>query len=339
MISTIRIVQLLILCLISIAFATPAVAQSWTSANGKHTIEAEFVQQKDDKVQLKKESNGKLIWVELKKLSKDDQERAKRLQKEADKKAKEASKSKDEDLDQIELECTAAVKESKFGGEKPQVVVSVIASGPSAAKALRYGKIKLAKFMDGDGKKLTQEEDRFSFDDLSKSFKKIDRESMFSDHPDDGVAIEFKLPADVNPEMIGKISGTFSIMTGGEKSVESMSNLSKYFGKTIKSDALKKSRLKIEVEKPSTENNGYSLSFNVSGNLDSLNRIWVGDADEEKLEEQQGSSNSSFGKKANYSFFFTGDVSEAAVLHVETVEGAVESKILFDFSDVEVAKK
>ena len=81
------------------------------------------------------------------------------------------------------------------------------------------------------------------------------------------------------------------------------------------------------------------MSFNVSGNLDSLNRIWVGDADEEKLEEQQGSSNSSFGKKANYSFFFTGDVSEAAVLHVETVEGAVESKILFDFSDVEVAKK
>ena len=339
MISTIRIVQLLILCLISIAFATPAVAQSWTSANGKHTIEAEFVQQKDDKVQLKKESSGKLIWVELNKLSKDDQKRAKRLQKEADKKAKEASKSKDEDLDQIELECTAAVKESKFGGEKPQVVVSVIASGPAAAKALRYGKIKLAKFMDGDGKKLTQEEDRFSFDDLSKSFKKIDRESMFSDHPDDGVAIEFKLPADVNPEMIGKISGTFSIMTGGEKSVESMSNLSKYFGKTIKSDALKKSRLKIEVEKPSTENNGYSLSFNVSGNLDSLNRIWVGDADEEKLEEQQGSSNSSFGKKANYSFFFTGDVSDAAVLHVETVEGAVESKILFDFSDVEVAKK
>ena len=116
MISTIRIVQLLILCLISMAFATPAVAQSWTSANGKHTIEAEFVQQKDDKVQLKKESNGKLIWVELKKLSKDDQERAKRLQKEADKKAKEASKSKDEDLDQIELDCTAAVKESKFGG-------------------------------------------------------------------------------------------------------------------------------------------------------------------------------------------------------------------------------
>ena len=73
----------LVLPLILFAFATPAFAQSWTSAGGKFTIEAEFVQLKDGKVQLKKDSDGELIWVELEKLSADAQKQAKRLQTEA----------------------------------------------------------------------------------------------------------------------------------------------------------------------------------------------------------------------------------------------------------------
>ena len=333
-----RFAQFLLVCLVLIVFATPTFAQqSWTSASGKFTIEAEFVQQKDGRVQLKKESNGDLIWVELSELSTDDQKRARRLQKEADEKAKQASKPENGLLDQIDLECTAALKESKFNGENAQVVVSVTAVGPPAADAMMYGKIKLAKFMDGEGKKLSQEKDRFSSTDMSKSLDKVERDSMFADHPDDGVVVEFKLPADVIPDSIGELSGAFSILTGGERSIESMPNLSEYFGKTLKNDVLKKAKLKIEVEKPSTENDSYNMSFNVSGNLESLNRIWVGDADKKELEEQQGFSNSSSGKRANYSFFFKDDVSEVAVLHIETVEGAVELKVPFTFNDVEVA--
>ena len=333
-----RSVLFLFSCLSLVAFATPAFGQSWSSANGKFKIEAEFVQVEGDRVQLKKDSNGKLIWVELNKLSAADQKRAKRLQKKADKETSQESKpDKNELLDQIKLECTAELKESDFNGEEAQVVVSVTASGPPAAEALRYGKIKLVKFTDGEGKKLDAEKDRFSINDISKSFEKIERGSMFANHPDDGVAIEFKLPADVRPAVIGEISGTFSILTGGERSIESMSELSKQFGKTIKNPALKKAKLKIEVEEPSTDNDTYGMSFNVSGNLKSLNRIWIGDADQKELEEQQGSSNSSYGKKANFAFFFGSDVSDTAVLHVETVEGAIEVKVPFEFSDIEVS--
>jgi len=55
-------------------------AQVWTSANGTHELEAEFVQLKDGKVQLRRAGNDKLMWIELKKLSEDDRKRAKALQ-------------------------------------------------------------------------------------------------------------------------------------------------------------------------------------------------------------------------------------------------------------------
>lgn len=332
--------QYLLPCLILVAFATPAFGQTWESASGKFKIEAEFVQLKDGKVQLKKESNDKLIWVDLEKLSQDAQKQARQLHKEVEKKMEKMAAASEPDksdmLGQIELEYSAELKESDFNGEKPQVVVSVVATGPPAAEAIRYGKIKLAKFADGSGTKLTPEKDRFSIDDISKSLVKIDRDSMFGNHPDDGIAVEMKLPADVNPEMIAEFSGTFSILTGGERSVASIPNLSDFFGKTIKSDELNKAKLIIKVDKPTTENDGFNLSFNVSGKLKSLNRIWVGDGDQKELEEQQGNSHSSSGRQANFSFFFRDDVSDVAVLYVETVDGAVEVKVPFEFTDMEV---
>ena len=201
---------------------------------------------------------------------------------------------------------------------------------------MQYGKIDLKKFADGDGKKLTPEKDEFSFNDITKSFEKIKRDGFFANHPKDGVAIELKLPAKVTPKKISEVSGTFSMLTGGKRSIESIPNLAKQFSKTVKNDALKKAKLKVEVEKPSATDDSHTLSFNVSGNLKSLNRIWIGDAKQKKLDQQQGSSNSGSENSANYSFFFSEDVSKSAVLYIETVEGAVELKIPFEFSDVKV---
>lgn len=326
----------LVLALILLAFATPAFAQSWTSANGQHTIEAGFVQLKDDKVQLKKESNGNLIWVDLKKLSSDAQKQAKRLQKEANGNSGKADKPNNKALlAKVKLKYTAELKKSKFSGEASQVVVAVIASGRPAAEAMKYGKVKLEKFADGEGEKLTPEKDDFSMTDITESFDKIERDTMFSNHPEKGIAVEFKLPANVKPKMIREMSGTFSILTGGKRSIESVSNLAEQFGKAVKSDALKKAKLKVEVEEPS-DDDGYSMSFNVSGDLESLNRIWIGDAKQKDLVEQQGSSNSGFGNKMNYSFFFKKDVSDTAVLYIETVEGAIELKVPFEMSNTKV---
>ena len=81
-----------VLFLILFGLATPALAQSWTSANGKFTIDAEFVQVKEDKVQLKKNSDGKLIWVDLKKLNPEARKQAKRFQKEAGEQTSDSKK-------------------------------------------------------------------------------------------------------------------------------------------------------------------------------------------------------------------------------------------------------
>ncbi|MDB2687261.1 hypothetical protein N9Y42_08615, partial [Mariniblastus sp.] len=178
---------------------------------------------------------------------------------------------------------------------------------------------------------------RFSPNDITKSFVKVERGSFFGNHPKDGVAIELKLPADVTPKKISELSGTFSMLTGGKRSVESVSKLADHFGKTLEIDALNKAKLKIEVEEPSTDDDSYALSFNVSGNLDALNRLWIGDAQQKDLSTQQGSSTSSSEESENYSFFFKSDVSDSAVLHIETVDGAVELMVPFEFKNTKVS--
>jgi hypothetical protein len=64
----------LIAAVLAFAVCTPvASARTWTDSTGKHTLEAEFVEMKDGKVQLKKE-DGKTITIPIEKLSDPDQE-------------------------------------------------------------------------------------------------------------------------------------------------------------------------------------------------------------------------------------------------------------------------
>jgi len=100
---------------------------------------------------------------------------------------------------------------------------------------------------------------------------------------------------------------------------------------------LQKAGLKIQVEKPENNDGNFGLSLNVSGKIKTINRLYVGDSNKEKLESENGFSTSGFNNQMNYSFFFSQEIPEDAVLYVEVVSGASELKIPFEFSDIEVS--
>jgi hypothetical protein len=70
-----RVHYAILAALALVAGAAEAATRTWTSANGKFTIEAEMVTVKDEKVQLRK-ANGDLIEVPLDKLSEADRQYA-----------------------------------------------------------------------------------------------------------------------------------------------------------------------------------------------------------------------------------------------------------------------
>jgi hypothetical protein len=79
--------KLLIVAAIVYAVCAPmALARTWTDSSGKHTVEAEFVDLKDGKVRIKKES-GEIITVPVEKLSEPDQEFVERHRMPSDEKA------------------------------------------------------------------------------------------------------------------------------------------------------------------------------------------------------------------------------------------------------------
>ena len=333
--------------------ANSAFGQEWTSANGKFKVEAKFIQLDNGEVELERKSNGKVIKVALSKLSDDDQKRARKLQEAADKKKMEMAEKKKMEmagkkmgksdlLEQLELKCEAGFSEmSNFGSDKDEqtpIVIKVTAIGKPAVDATQYGKLKLESFADSEGKALKPEKDKFSMDDISKTMVKVDRESsFFSSHPDDGVTIEINLPAKDQPESISKLSGTFSLMTGGTRTMEAIQELPSQYGKRVKSAALQKAGLKIKVEKPENDNGNFGVSFMVSGKTKTINRLYVGDSNKEKFESENGFSTSGFNKQMNYSFFFSEEIPEDAILYVEVVSGASVLEVPFEFSDIEVS--
>ncbi len=65
--------RMLIIAVLISAVSTPITyARKWTDSTGKYTVEAEFLEMRDGKVQLKTD-NGKIISVPMDKLSKVDQ--------------------------------------------------------------------------------------------------------------------------------------------------------------------------------------------------------------------------------------------------------------------------
>ncbi|MEL7497237.1 MAG: SHD1 domain-containing protein [Planctomycetota bacterium] len=331
--------------------STSLLADTWTSANGQFKIEAQFLQLKDGRVQLKRDDNQKTIWVDLDKLSKADQAKAQRLAKGADEQpmtqGDKPSPKKSEPADLLKsIKLTAKAQFEEFaefdenGKELPKnLKVIVTAKGKPAATAFLYGKLKLDDLVDGDGNKIKLKSNKFSFNDITKELVKIDRgDDFFSSHPKDGVAVELVIPGDSVPKKIATAKGSFKISTGGERELIKFENLESFKGGKLENKSLKAAGIQADAEIKS-EQGGTNLSVNLKGKLTQISMFIVGDPKQNELDEQNGFSSSGDDNFYNHSFYFDAkELPKNTTLFIEVVNNPVQLDIPFDFENIKMPK-
>jgi len=333
--------QFLFACLLMLTVALgSAQAQTWSSASGKHKIDAEFVQLDGKRLQLRRRSNEKLIWVELKELSVEDQKRAKDLHRE-----REESLASDP---QEMLKNISVVVEIEGGpptnafwldddGAKiptrPRQEITLIASGKPLSDVYVSRDINIKIMKDGDG-------DDILNDGMIRSLSNLDRhlhrpESRFYDfRPRGGVPVcSFKLSSP--PESISTFAGTFRVWTGGKRTKFKIGDLNRLVGKTINHQALDDAGLKVFFEEPIMKNGEidrvkkYVRRISVEGNLINLVDLYIADKKGKEAELGQHGYALSKSGKATY----TSEVRSLSdqFLYIETVADPVDLEVPFEF--------
>ena len=125
------------------------------------------------------------------------------------------------------LTAWAEIRKAQFGGEsrKTEVVVTINKFDDAAVGANSFGKIELTEFLDGVGTPIEAEKGRVGISDISKSWIRVYRDLTHTKpamvHPEKGLAVEIRLSPRNKPTVIGRVVGKFSIVTGGERIVDS----------------------------------------------------------------------------------------------------------------------
>ena len=251
------------------------------------------------------------------------------------------------------LTAYADVRKAQFGGDRgwTQVVVAINMTGDAAAEALKYGKIELTEFVDEAGRPIEPEKSRVGVADITKSYLRVYRDLTSTKtnlvHPKDGLLVDVRVPANTKPLEIRRLVGKFSIITGGERITDSVDNLNGILGQAVESEMLKGLGVKAEmgekIEKHTsklsrTPIDFFDLTFTLTGNYKSLDRVWIGDAERQQLEGLDGEGDTGVvDGKQTWRFTFTDESAiEKAVLYFESNDGESEMEVPFEFSDLKV---
>lgn len=308
------------------------VADTWTSASGKFKIEATFVQLKDGKIQLKRDDNGKLLWVELAKLSKADRKKANRLATNDS----GLSRAAPAGLAQ-QVKVAVKMKLDEHFPSRRAMKFSITAMGEPAADAFLYGKFKFKKFLDASGKAVVYEEDTFGFAEMSKSMETVKRDGPIDHHPKAGVAFDFEIEPEDLPQTISLVNGEFQLATGGTRSVVKVTNIASMINKKVQDKLLKKARIKVAVANPPSSNRGVGIMFVVSGKRETMTSLRVLDEAGEAFEEHTGTGTTTSNGVVDYEFYFAGnELPDGATLYIELVENPETIKVPFEFKNLDV---
>lgn len=321
-----------LILLVAILSCSTAVADTWTSASGKFKIEASFVQLKDGKIQLKRDDNDKLLWVELAKLSKADQEKANRLAANDS----DSSPTKPEGLAQ-QVEVAVKMELDEHFPNRRAMKFSITATGEPAADAFLYGKFKFKKFLDASGQAVVYEEDTFGFREMSESMETVNRDGPIDHHPKAGVAFDFEIEPEDLPQKLSLIKGEFQLATGGTRSIVKVENIASMINKKVQDKLLKKARIKVAVANPPSSNRGVGIMFVVSGKRETMTSLRVLNEDGEAFEEQTGTGKTTSNGIVDYEFYFAGgELPDGATLYIELVENPETIKVPFEFKNLDV---
>ena len=303
----------------------------WKDKSGKFSVKARLIKVDGNTVFLRRSDNGKTAKVPLGKLSKNDRDF---LAGSGSPAGTGSSKS--------ELKLSGKMiwsdAEFGFGDEEPRrlLQLEIIARGKAAAEALEFGMLKLDSMSSEEGKELQPRKERFAMNDLSRTYKKVDRnDKFFAKHPKNGVRVLIDIEAE--DEMIKKVAeakGSFKIKTGGDSSSFKIENTGSMDGQAVEMQQFADLGVKAEIK---IQNQ--MLSLELDGNHSAIQRVEVHQPSGKKYGNFSGSGEGGGGSLHQFQFYFNDSVPEDAVMTVHVVENAEEMSVPFEFSDLKVPAK
>lgn len=218
--------------------------------------------------------------------------------------------------------------------ELPQpLVVEVTITGDAAAAAHSYGMLKIDTVTGPQGQSLEQEEDRFSFNDISESYESIERseDEFFSEHPKDGVRLEIQLKHPEPPiSEIAQLKGSVRIRSGGDQAT--VPNVLSQQGQTLSTPELKKANLEVSIGESTDPQ---SISISCKGPLDSIVSLTLVDATGTPL-DPSGYGSSGFGDTMSYDYSYDQPIPANASLRISLATNATVTEVPFEFQNLKV---
>ena len=335
---------------LSFIFVVPALGDTWVDSTGEFSVDAEFVGLKDNVVRLRR-ANGKTIDVALSKLSRPDQQKARRLAasvalkdsntpaptRPTDGKKATPASSNDDLLNQISAKAqpqwgTSGMRDRNGNQVPPQLILGIELTGKPAEEATHFGHVTLNDYS-ADGHRLERKMAFFKDKDISRAYEKIKRDAIIPKHPANGVLVPVQFK---NPGIKAKLAtyrGVLKLKTGGETTVVSIGNLEKTDGKPIPNRHLKSAGIVCKVRPAGTR----TVRMDLKGNLDLIQSVLVANKAGKKHGEYTGGGSGGGDNDYSYDFDFKEKVPDDAVINLTLRTKTVEINVPFDFRDVKIA--
>ena len=320
---------------------TGAQEQTWSDNTGKFSVVAEFIEVADGKVKLKRVDSGKIVSVPLSRLS--SQHRALALELQQKKGQQNDEKSTTTSQAPASVKISGKLKWSLFtptdeqGNEQPRdLQLVILAKGPQAAEAIKYGMVKLDEIETNEGELVTKKE-RFQMNDLSKEFAIIKRgdNEFFAEHPKDAVQVVFDFEhPDKTIKQIVAAKGSFRIKTGGQRQTLKIEQAIDQAGKKIELDALKEQGVEVSITQEESD-----LTVTLNGKHESIYKVELKDDQGKELKNLNGSGWGGGGSIMSYSFNFNGNIPPNTTVYLSMATDLEEVEIPFEVSKLKIPKQ
>lgn len=213
-------------------------------------------------------------------------------------------------------------------GQMSGTQMTLAATGGQAAKASKYGKLKIEKAVDDKGTDLCLKDNFFSRE-INEGFVAVEKSFSFGPKVENGFAFDTRLGlAKREASKIAELKGSISVMSGGKKTSVTVSDLATLAGKEAPDPELKAAHVTIKIE--SVKDN--TVTYSMTGNADSVEGIELVDADGKTVETSKGSFTMNGGPRS-YSLQANAMPAKPA-LKVTLVTGSTITTIPFDLKDI-----
>ncbi len=218
-------------------------------------------------------------------------------------------------------------KKRSWGSISPELKLKLHVVGDAAAKAKRFGRVKITKAVDDTGENLIKTASTFSRSEGMATIDKWKKQGVTN-----GFAVELKLkPAARKAAKISTLKGSFVLLSGGKVVNVTIADVIAHTGKEVKDAALAEAGVKLKIS--SQTKGGKVVAYTIEGNTDIVVGAELVDAAGKVVRSFGGWQRSGKGPKV-YNRRSQGKMPEKAGLKLTILKGAKTVTVPIDLKDI-----